>query len=199
MRVIFGGILGGVALFMWGFAYWVILSPMLMPPKPVADEVALVAAMQENLAETGVYWLPPMPMPDASLDAAANQQVLDDWLVRHKAGPVGMVTFHAEGSDPNDPMRLVRGVIINIVSGLLASILLFSGCRGWGYGGRLMFLIGIGLLVSTSVHLVGWNFMYSPTEWTLFRIGDSVGGWFVAGIIIAAIVKRNVSSDPVYI
>ncbi|MHC5023293.1 MAG: hypothetical protein ACYTGG_05205 [Planctomycetota bacterium] len=199
MRIILGAVLGGIALFMWGFMYWVVLSPMLLPHQPVTDAAALTAAMQTSLPETGVYWMPPKPVHGADVDAATKDRLDQAWMDQHKAGPVSFIIHNVEGKDTEDMMTLARGLVIDIIAALFASILLLSACKGWSYAGRLSFMVGIGLVICAVVHLVNWNFMYAPTDYTIFLIADSMGGWFVAGIVVAAVVKRRAHSEPTYI
>ena len=185
-----GGVLGAVVLFLWGFLYWVVLSDTLLPYKHMADQAAVVEVLQENLTETGIYWFPMAQYdPDATTDE--KQAAKEASYERHRQGPLGGVIYHKVGREPMAPSALVKGFVINFVSALLASILLCSACARKGYAKRVAFVLGLGLFIAVSVHLIAWNYMFSPMGFTLLKIGDSVVGWLLAGLVIAAVVKPS--------
>lgn len=188
MRIIVAGVLGAVVLFLWGFLYWVQLSWVLVPYKHMADEAAVVEVLRENLPESGMYWFP-MPRHDPDATAEEKQAAQEAFEEAHRRGPLGAVSYHAEGSEPMEIGVLVKGFVIEFASALLASILLCCACGRRGYAARVAFVFGLGLFICVSVHLIGWNYMLDPLEFTLLKIGDSVVGWLLAGLVIAAVVK----------
>ena len=188
MRILLGGVLGAVVLFVWSFLYWAVLSERLLPHKHMADEAAVVEVLQENLLETGIY-LFPMAQYDPDATAEEKQAAMEAANERHRQGPHGTVTIHREGGEPIPPSKLVKGFVIEFASALLASILLCCACGRRGYAARAAFVFGLGLFAAVSVHLIAWNFMLNPMGFTLFKIGDSVVGWLLTGLAIAAVVK----------
>jgi hypothetical protein len=187
-RVILAALLGGILLFCWGALVWVIAPQRFefAESKPMVSEAAVTQVLAANLPETGVYWFPNQPVLTTSemqVRAAA-----EDWTAKHTEGPLGYVVYRADGYDPNDPMPLVKGIAIDFFAVMVAAMLL--SCVSGGYGKRVMFMLGLGVFASVYVHLVQWNFMYNPTDFTLYKIGDAVGGWFVTGLLVAAIVKK---------
>ncbi len=187
MRILLGGVLGAVVLFLWGFVYWVHLSGALVPYKHMTDEAAVVEVLKENL-ETGIYWFP-MPQHDPDATADEKQAAMEAYEAIHREGPLGAVIYQAKGREPMEVTVLVRGFVIDFASALLASILLCCACGKRGYAARVAFVFGLGLFVAVSVHLIAWNFMLNPMGFTLLKIGDSVVGWLLAGLVIAAVVK----------
>ena len=188
MRILLGGVLGAVVLFVWGFLYWAVLSGMLLPYNHMTDEGAVMDVLRENLPETGVYWFP-MPQHDPDATKEEKKAATEAWMEKHQEGPFGTVIYHTEGHKAMAPSTLVKGFVINFVSALLASILLCCACGRTGYAGRVAFVLGLGLFIAVSVHLIAWNFMDNPMGFTLLKIGDSVVGWLLAGLVIAAVVK----------
>ena len=190
MRIVLGGVLGAVVLFVWGFLYWVVLSERLLPYKHMTDEAAVVEVLQENLTETGIYWFP-MPQHDPDPDATADekQAAKEAYAERHRQGPLGAVSYLVEGREVMPLSRLAKGFVINFASALIASIMLCCACGRRGYAARVAFVFGLGLFVAVSVHLIARNYMFDPLDFTLLKIGDSVVGWLLAGLAIAAVVK----------
>ena len=190
MRILLGGVLGAVVLFVWGFLYWVVLSGMLLPYNHMTDEGAVMDVLRENLPETGVYWFP-MPQHDPDADEAEQEAAMEAFEASHREGPLGAVIYHADGGEPMPPSLLVKGFVIDFVSALLASILLCCACGRRGYAARAAFVFGLGLFAAVSVHLIAWNFMLNPMGFTLLKIGDTTIGWLLAGLVIAAVVKQR--------
>ncbi len=190
MRILLGGVLGAVVLFVWSFLYWVVLSERLLPYNHMKDESAVVEVLVENLRETGVYWF---PMPKHDLDATKEEKkaATEAWQEKHQEGPLGTVIYITDGRKAMAPSTLVKGFVIDFVSALLASILLCCACGRRGYAARAAFVFGLGLFAAVSVHLIAWNFMLNPMGFTLLKIGDSIVGWFLAGLVIAAVVKSR--------
>lgn len=194
MRILLGGVLGGVVLFVWGFLYWAVLSDTLLPYKHMADQAAVVEVLQENLPETGIYWFP-MPQHNPDATAEEKQAAREAAEESHREGPLGAVIYHAEGGEVMPPSVLVKGFVINFFSALLASILLCCACGRSGYAARTAFVFGLGLFAAASVHLIAWNFMFNPMGFTLLKIGDTIVGWFLAGLVIAAVVKPRAETS----
>ena len=59
-QIIIGGIVGGIALFMWGFISWVVLSWHYGTVRQDAGVMEVVKNIDDHLPETGVYYFPPM-------------------------------------------------------------------------------------------------------------------------------------------
>ncbi len=190
MRIVLGGVLGAVVLFVWSFLYWVVLSERLLPYNHMTDEGAVMDVLWENLPETGVYWFP-MPQHDPDATADEKQAAMEAFEASHREGPLGTVIYHKDGREAMAPSTLVKGFVIEFVSALLASILLCCACGRKGYAARAAFVFGLGLFAAVSVHLIAWNFMLNPMGFTLLKIGDTIIGWFLAGLVIAAVVKSR--------
>lgn len=182
--------LGAVVLFLWGFVYWVHLSGALVPYKHMTDEAAVVEVLQENLTETGIY-LFPMPEHDPDPNATADEKKAanEAYAERHREGPLGAVSYLVEGREVMPPSKLAKGFVINFASALIASIMLCCACGRRGYAARVAFVFGLGLFVAVSVHLIARNYLFDPLDFTLLKIGDSIVGWLLAGLVIAAVVK----------
>lgn len=187
-RVIIGAFVGAIVLFVWGFAYWVFASWVLLPQHELADQDQVRTVLMENAPESGVYWLPAQPHPGDELDAAALEAATEGHAERHREGPLAFIALRRDGAEPMDPSMLIKGFGINFLSVLVAALLL-AGARRPSFSSRVLFVFGLGVLVSSSVHLVSWNFMYHPMDFTLFRIGDSLIGWLLVGVVLAVLMK----------
>ena len=68
-----------------------------------------------------------------------------------------------------------------------------GGCCCSGYLARVGFVTGFGVFLALTGHIAYMNWMYFPLDYTLAYIVDAVGGWFLTGLVIAAIVKPMVA------
>jgi hypothetical protein len=189
-RILIGSILGAIVFFVWGFIWWTALFLVVMPPTAMHDADAVRTVLRENLPETGVYWVPEMPIHGAEAPGPELDAAMEVWTQKHREGPLGMIMLTADGAEPMEPVVLVRGFVIEVIAALLASMLLWVACAGKGYVRRVAFVFGLGAFAAVSVHLVAWNFLYVPTAFTRFQVIDVLVGWLAAGLVIAAIVKR---------
>ncbi len=76
-KVLLGSVLGGLALFVWGF-----ISHMLLPLgevgiKVMPNEEPVMAAMSESLSEPGFYFFP----------GAGGHEMTQEWTEKYRQGP----------------------------------------------------------------------------------------------------------------
>ena len=80
-RVILGGLLGGIVVFVWGYVSWMVLPWNQWPFRKFKSEAAVKALVSTGVEEDGVYLLPNAnPDPDLSAEEkeAFQQQVQQD-------------------------------------------------------------------------------------------------------------------------
>lgn len=190
MRAILGAVAGAVVLFCWGAAFWMGLADsfgglrMLEP----AQERAVIATLTEQVPETGVYYFPGMPTHGKDLPDAEAERLNDEWTARYEAGPLGVVQFTREGKGFMEPVVFVRGFGINLISTVLVAILVVLAGTG-GFLQRFAVVAIFGVAATVSVHLIEWNWMYTPTDYMLMAAVDTTVGWVLAGLVMAAIIK----------
>ncbi|RMH12085.1 MAG: hypothetical protein D6695_07630 [Planctomycetota bacterium] len=192
MRAILGALAGAVVLFVWGFVFWVQLAWTLDGLRALepAQEEAIVATLQANIPETGVYYFPGMPTHGKDLSDEEGKRRTEEWTARHEAGPLGTIVFNAQGRSVQDPVVFIRGFLINLIATILVSIVvIMAGAGGAGFGKRWMIVLIFGLGASVTTHLVQWNWMYVPTDNVIMACIDTVVGWALAGLAIAAIIR----------
>ncbi len=184
IRIVLAGFVGGIVFYAWGMAAWVVLGLHDTTVQPLHDSISVTAALAELDLETGVY---AVPMPQ---DPAEMGDPDSDYYKSHLAGPIYTVYFTKEGAEPMGRDVLIGGLVIAILTAMLAACLLTSaleGCRT--YARRVGFVLGLGLFVSLSGHAMYWNWMRFPTAYTLAFIVDDVIGWTLVGLAIGAIVR----------
>lgn len=177
-RTLLGAIVGGVVLFVWGFIWWDLLpfgrGVMMTAP----NEDAVLETLKENFPASGMYFLP----------GEGHEEGSAAWVAKVKAGPVAQVFYRREGSDPMDPMYLVRGFGYMLLLALLAAVVL-RRAQAESYGGRVLFVFLVGLLASAAAFsgAVWWG---QSLGYHLFNLTFNVTSWLFAGLAMAAVIKE---------
>lgn len=184
-----GGIIGGVILFLWGALVWIALPLHTAWMKVPSNETAVLAAMKESMGPPGVYYLPAMPARE-NRTPEEYQALAQEQQRKMEAGPAAMVVFQPNGMPSASAARMLFGLVISFLSAFLASWLLArSTAFNAGYLARVAFCGVLGVFLSVAIHLVNYNWMGYPGDYTVAMIVDAVGGWIVAGLGIAAVVR----------
>ncbi len=187
-RMLLGALVGGVILFFWSFLAWVVL-PLHEPSlRAIPNEDAVMATLQSSLKTRSVYIFP--KNPGSSADAAAQAA----WTDKMKRGPTGLIFFDPTGTDPMMPGQFACGMLLDIISAFVAAwFLARSTAAGSSYMMRVAFCGMFGIFTAVFVHLMNWNWMGFPADFTTGQIIDAIVSWILAGLGIAAFVK---SAEP---
>jgi hypothetical protein len=180
-RILIAGLLGGLAVFVWGFISWAALPwhNATMPNLP--NEEAVVEALRNNIAATGVYQFPGMPANEADSKA---------WAEKYQRGPFGVLIYTAQGTNPMSLKPFIGGLILNFITAMLVAYLLsLTGNNLAGFGQRLLFVALIGIFAALVSHISLWNWMFIPTGYSLVMAVDLVIAWVLAGLVIAWRIK----------
>ena len=184
MRLIIAAILGGIVMFAWGAVSHMVLNIEGASLKPMPNEAAVTAAMKSNIAESGIYFLPGM---DMSKTATAEHQAA--WAAKYKEGPTAMLIYHPTGDDVFTPRQFGIQFGADVGAALFGGIiLLFAGVS-----------FARGIIISTMIGIAGWVAILIP-YWNWYRFPwkfvrgdliDQVAGWFLAGLVMAFILKKK--------
>jgi|SRR5689334_457148 len=189
-KTILGSLIGAVILFVWSFLAWVVLPLHTSTMRAIPNEGVVANVLSQNITQRGVYLFP--HSPGMSADKAAQ----DAWVERMKRGPNGLVIFDPAGMDPMMPGQMGVGFLLDIVSAFFVVWLLSRSTAAAGsYLSRVTYCGMIGIFVAVFVHLVNWNWMGMPGDYTSAQIIDVIVGWILAGLGIAAVVKSG-SGEP---
>jgi len=187
-RVLLAGILGGILLFLWGGLYHDLLPFGEIGLKELPNDQVIVAAMKSNISDAGMYLFPTTGLP---ADATHSQRAAKMEEVNKKAasGPQGVLIYRPIGTGLT-PKMLVTECITNIIQALLVAFLLAQVSLG-RFASRLGLAFVIGLVAAITTNVSLWNWYGFPTPWVVSNIVFLVIGYFLVGIVVAAIVKRG--------
>lgn len=189
IRVLLAGVAGGIVLFAWGAVSHVALGLGSVGFKQLPKEDSVLAMMQQNLPEPGLYFFPWMN-ESPGMTKEQQQAEWDRYLAKYKSGPAGLMVYRPVGGDVTWGPLLARELAANIAAALVGAILLgIAAASLSGYGARVLFVALLGLLPGLEIDVSYWNWYGFPMDYTVAVMADHVIAWTLAGLVMALIVK----------
>lgn len=183
-RILIAGIVGGILVFAWGAVSHMVLHIGDQGLAHIPDEDDVISDLSDEIQEPGVYIFP-------GLDLAREhtEKEMSDWEAKYTAGPNGFLVYHPQGETPMTARHFIVELIKDIVGALVAAFLI-SRCAS-GFFTRVFCVTLLGFFAWLVINVSYWNWYRFPTDFTLAAGIDLVAGWFVAGVALAAIVRRR--------
>ena len=115
---------------------------------------------------------------------------------QHAEGPIVQIFYHANGIAGSEMgMTMGLGFVHMLISSVFCCILLAMAEPLCCYGSRVGFVFGLGVFSSLWIEgadLIWWHF---PLSHVLFMSAYNIIAWLLAGLVIAAIVKKPQAMD----
>jgi hypothetical protein len=185
MRIVFAGILGGIAMFVWTSIAHVALPLGQIGFSSIPDEAPVLAAVHESIGDrAGLYFFPWTDMKGK--DAMAVE------AARMKVNPSGLLIYRPPGATAMDTTTLLVEFAKEGMVSLIAAFLLARTALS-GYLARVGFVVLVGLAATLTTNVSYWNWYAFPVDYTLSAMLIEVIGYLAAGLAIAAILKRKSS------
>ncbi len=128
-RILFAGLLGGIAAWTWGAIVWVALGLHLPSINSFSDPAPIKAALSaaDGQGTSGMYWVPSLKH---SADMAEEDQVAaqEAWMDEATEGPYAIVYLHPEGVNAHSMHYLWKGLLLEILAATLAAWILALAC-----------------------------------------------------------------------
>lgn len=192
-RLVVGALAAGIVVFMWGAISHMATPIGKMGFRSFPNEETIVAAMKGSIHETGIYLFPDMPDSQTPTESETSA-----WEARYKQGPTGFLVYHTDGGEAMSPRQLLTELGSSVFAGLLAAGVL-SQVKS-GYLGRVLIVTLMGMFGFVSINISYWNWYRFPIDFTTGAVLDEIIGWFLGGLVLAAIVKplkiTKPTSDP---
>lgn len=182
-RLALAGLLGGIVMFVWSAFSHMVLPLGEMGFSSLPNEDSIVTVLKQGVSQSGMYFFPGMDM-----SRKMTKEEEDAWTAKYKAGPVGMLIYQPTGEEPMAARYMIVELLSDIVAALFAAWIV--GRLVGAYFARVIATAIFGLLAWLSLSVSYWNWYKFPGAYILGEGIDQVVGWFVAGIVIALIVKR---------
>jgi hypothetical protein len=195
-KILIGGIAGGVVFFIWSALAWTVLPLHKPSMHSIANEDAVISALKANLGAGGLYLFPALPGTTGEMPSAGSPEMKDNAARKMREGPIGFVVYNPNGVEPLMASQFILGLILDFFAAALAAWFLSrSTAQGSPYMTRVMFCGVLGIFVSFVSHLPNWNWMGYPLDYTTAMVADTVVGWLLAGLAIAAVVKAPAAAQ----
>jgi len=183
MRIVIAGIVGGIAMFVWTSIAHIALPLGQVGLSQIPNEKLVVSAMQSSIgARTGLYFFPWTDMK--SSDAMAQVEA------KMKVSPSGLLIYHPPGASGMTAQMLIVEFVKEVVVSLIAAFLLAQAILV-SYAARVGFVALTGLAAGLTTNVSYWNWYGFPGDYTVAYAAIDIIGYIVAGLAIAAILKRR--------
>ena len=187
-RILLAGLAGSVLVF--------IVSGILHSSTKLAEvgiralpnEDLVLLAMRNSIPEAGFYFFPAPNLSPMSKEQKAAEQ--DKYLAKFKQGPTGILMYKPGGEELSFPKLLAVQFLIGLVAALIAAWILGTTVSATTFGTRIAIVVLIGLFAEIYVNFPYWNWYGFPMNYTIGHLLGGVLSWAVAGLAMAAIVKR---------
>jgi hypothetical protein len=188
VRIVLAAILGGLLMFVWGAASHVVLPFEREALKRMPDEATVLSTLGRDLVAPGMYFF---PWTDMSGKATPEQQKA--WQQQIASGPSGLLIYKPNGGESMSPRQLVSEFISNVLAAFFGALLLVQ--LPGGFGRRVLSMAAIGIAAWLSISVSQWTWYGFSTPFLIGDLADQFGGWLLAGIGMAALLKpRRVRS-----
>ena len=192
-RLLWGSFAAGVAMFVWGWVFWGVIGMVFSPFKPIpgGGEKAILAAVTAAFSESAVYRF---PFPAAGDQGGSEEASASNWMDQQREGPIFEIVYHADGDPPMNPKMFALGFFHMWFTAFVVALIMnqFSAsARLSTYRDRLVFVIILGLVSALWTDTGRYIWFYHPCSHELFHAVYHISGMIVAGLVLAAIVKRR--------
>lgn len=188
-RIILGGILGGLVMFVWGNVSWLLLPWHMATMSSLENEGEFMQQLRPMVEEREVYYFPAMPLK-------WEDEEYDNFARTHRDGPVGMLIV-APGGDPMPNSMFAVGFLTNLACATMLSVLLaFAAPNLPLYQSRVAFCAVAGVLAGSIAYIPLWNWMHHAGAYCLVNGADIALACAFSGLVVAAIVKPAAQHEP---
>src|SRR5215472_1612405 len=171
---------GAASMLVWGgISHMVLLKGMGFTR--MSNEARIVSTLRTFLPGDGLYFFP-------SIDLRGNPTGEEKaaWEARFRAGPTGMIIYHAAGDAPISPKKLSVQFLSDVLAaGIVSYLLSLSIATYWKRVGLAALLGVFGLFAVSSIY---WNWYGFPNAFFLAQGVDMIVGWSLAGAVIAKLI-----------
>lgn len=177
--IILGSFLAAVALFFWGFVFYV-LTPL--PGKVIKSPPTDVGpTLNAAFPESGTYFVPGMAEDEASIELMAR-------------GPVAMVHIHRDGIAAMNGTLMGLGFLHGWACALLLALLLKQICKKSGYGARVGFVTLVGFAGAFYARIGDSLWWHKSLDWQLTETFYMTAGSLIVGLVLAKFIKSPVEA-----
>ncbi|MCC7477273.1 hypothetical protein IT575_02345 [bacterium] len=184
-KILIGGLLGGLVFFVWLGVSWSMPFLHLGQLKGLEADPQTDAWLADlEVDHSKLYYYPAM-LPGES-EPEYSARLIDSRVI-------GLLNVIPPGEYRIGVMVFIRGLAGALIAGLLLAWLLSPAIHR-SYWQRVSLCSAFGLASFCAEPFLTGNFMFLPRGHVFFQFVDSLVGWSLAGLVIAAFVKADAGS-----
>ena len=192
MKILLAGILGGIVMFIWTSIAHMALPLGEAGIREVANESAVLSAMQSNIGDqTGLYIFPG-PGVEKNATRQEKNEAMKHMAEKMATNPSGILMYHA----PGRPFTIGKWLGIEFGAELLEAILvafLLVQTRIVSFSGRVGFVLVAGILAAITTNVSYWNWYGFPCVYTASYMFIQIVGFLLVGVVAALVLPKGVS------
>jgi hypothetical protein len=189
-KSLLAAVFGAVIFFIWSAV--VHMNPLTGPmglSMLNEKEDAVMAMLNENVPQPGLYFFPGM---DMSKHLTKEEEAA--WTAKYKAGPAGLLLIEPKGGDPMMTSQLVISFISDLLCALLAAFVLASTVGSCAR--RVAVVASLGLFSWLAISIQQWDWYNFPFTFVALDAINQVIGWTLAGLLMVKMIKPASQSAP---
>ena len=187
-RILLAGLLGGLAMFLWESVAHMALPLGDAGIRPLDNEQAMTAAVQQNIKEPGFYFFP-APENRPGMTREQQHQAMQAAMDKMKTGPSGIMIVTPGGVDPLTPSQFATQFGCDALAMLLAAFLLAHAAAHASFRRRAMFVGVLGLIPSLATEIPYWNWYHFPAAYIGAQCIVHLVGFVVGGLVVAWLIR----------
>lgn len=190
-RVLLAAILGGVVAFIWSAVVHMVPLTQAMGLSLLNDkEPPVLASLKANVAQPGLYFFPGINLASKPSESDKNA-----WVERYRSGPVGLLLYRPVGGEMMEPRQLVVEFVSTLACAFIAAAILAATVGS--YFRRALIVAALGVFTWLALSISQWNWYGYPFAFISLDLLDQVIGWFLAGLVMAAVIRPAQTTAPV--
>ena len=184
-KVLIAAIVGGLIFFGWNSFSWSVLPWHQQTVKHFDNEQLVAETLKANIPETGIYVIPKM-----NFDSDDNNKTVSDTEKSKKQEPFGFLSYRTKGIERSMEETTKLALGMSVLASIFIVILL-SCTSELSYMARVLFVVMAGMIGALLGHVPNWIWWGFDTNYTIVMIADTLIGWFLASLVIAAFVGKE--------
>jgi hypothetical protein len=188
-RAILAAIVGGIVMFIWSFVAHDLLPLGEIGMRQLNNEDQVLDALKTNLGdEAGIYHFPGhMAGPNATRQEKA--EAIKRAMEKAASGPTGILIYQSSRQFSFGKLLGVE-FATELLEAILA-VFLLTQTRIQSFGGRVGFVVVVGILAAITTNIPYWNWYGFPSNYTAAYMFTEIVGFLCVGIIAALLLPRQ--------
>ena len=187
-RVFLAGILGGIAMFLWSFVAHDLLPLGEIGVCQFENEDAMLDALKTNVGDAPGFYHFPGHHAGPNATAHEKSEAIKRAMEKAATGPSGILIYH-----PTRQFSFGKLLGVEFATELLEAILavfLLTQTRIQSFGGRVGFVLVVGILAAITTNIPYWNWYGFPSNYTAAYMFTEIAGFLCVGIVAALLLPR---------